>query len=96
MSWLLTKTLHTKALLRNTNKFKDIFRKMNCIDDTDFKLFELMRNFRENDWLIDEKTGKKLQNSKITLKIFWNGSTKVFEFLESLSIDQIHNLWLSR
>ena len=54
---------------------------MNCIDDTDFKLFELMRNFRENDWLIDEKTGKKLQNSKKTLKIFLNGRTKVFEFL---------------
>ena len=63
---------------------------MNCIDDTDFKLFELMRNFRENDWLIDEKTGKKLQNSKITLKIFLNGRTKVFEFLGSLNIVQIH------
>ena len=69
---------------------------MNCIDDTDFKLFEFMRNFRENDWLIHEKTGKKLQNPKITLKIFLNGSTKVFEFLGSLNIVQIHNIWLSR
>ena len=65
------------------------------INDTDFKLFELLRNFIENDWLIDEITAKIIQNSEITAVIHSNKSMEVLEFLRSLNIARINNLRLT-
>ena len=60
----------------------------------DFKLFELIRNFRENNSLIDEETLKKIRNCKIKAHIFWIGSMETLVFLRSLNIDRINDLCL--
>ena len=65
------------------------------IEDIDFKLLEYMRNFRENDWLIDEKTVKKIQDSKISVGIYINKSVEVLEFLRSLNVVRINELWIT-
>ena len=64
------------------------------ITDRDFKLFDILRNFRENDWLIDENTAKKIQNSEISVGSSLNKSMEVLEFLRSLSITRINKFWL--
>ena len=57
------------------------------IYDKDFKLMELMRNFRENNWLIDEEAEKKILNSEIRVSIgSLNKSLEVLEFLRSLNV----------
>ena len=65
------------------------------INDTDFKLFELLRNFIENDLFIDEITAKIIQNSRITVYIHSNKSMEVLEFLRSLNIARINSLRLT-
>ena len=60
----------------------------------DFKLFELMRNFKENDWLIDDDAVKKIQNSKINVFISRHQSAQVLEFLRSLNVVRINSLLL--
>ena len=58
----------------------------------DFNLFELMRNFKENDWLIDDDAVKKIQNSKINVFISRHRSAQVLEFLRSLDVARINFL----
>ena len=64
------------------------------IYDIDFKLFEFIRNFRENRWLIDDKIVEKIRNCKIKVIMAVNGSTEALAFLRSLKIDRIYDLQL--
>ena len=62
------------------------------IKDTDFKLIEFMRNFRENNWLINDETARKIQNSEILVEILLNKNAEVLEFLQSLNVNRINYL----
>ena len=58
------------------------------IYSNDYKFFELMRNFKENDWLIDDETAMKIRNSKISANLNFNKSEEVLEFLQSLNVSR--------
>lgn len=54
--------------------------------------------FRENSWIIDETTAKKIQNSNITVRtgyFFRLSSSEVLEFLRSLNVVRVNSLMLS-
>ena len=65
------------------------------INSYDFKWVELIRNFRENDWLVDEKHLKKIRESEIEVTVYQQHSLEVLEFLRSLQIVRINQLYLA-
>ena len=65
------------------------------IERSDYKLFELMRCFKENDWLIDAEAAKKIRNSKINVTFGFIKSDEVLEFLQSLNVVRINDLSFS-
>ena len=64
------------------------------IASNDYKLFELIRNFKENDRLIDDEAAKKIRNSKISVSISFNKSDEVLEFLRYLNVVRLNDLSL--
>ena len=79
-----------KKLLRKKKDGRSEFR---C-NSSENKLVELIRNFRENGWLIDEKHLKKIRESEILVNVYQHQSVEIMEFLRSLKIVRINQLFL--
>ena len=75
----------SKMIKKHSRKTKDGKSKFH-LDSFDFKVLELIRNFRENGWLIDEKHLKKIRESKIEVSVYQHQILEVLEFLRSLQI----------
>ena len=70
---------------------RDVF---NC-NTHNFTFVELIRNFRENGWLFDEKQLAKLRGCDINVSTDQHRSLEVLEFLKSLKITLINDIFLA-
>ena len=60
-----------------------------------YTMLELMRNIKENDWLVDKETAEKIRNSEIKVNSDSNSSLVILEFLQSLEIVRINYISLA-